>query len=132
MSTSLDATSPVTVARSSWLSGLVGTLRQNSLLLGIVAIWLVTANSMSAISGRPYRVLDSGVEIYVVFLSICLACFAVAFCIWVVHATLVRKISIQTRDFWRLIFTELLSRERLFLALPILAVWPALTNSFSL
>jgi hypothetical protein len=132
MSTSLDATSPVAVARSGWLSDLIGTLRQNSLLLAIIAIWLVAANSMSAFSGRPYRVLDNGLEIYAVFLSICLACFAAVFCIWVVHVALVRKISIQTPAFWRLIFTELLSRERLFLALPILAVWPALTNSFSL
>ncbi|HWA49407.1 MAG TPA: hypothetical protein VG742_14120, partial [Dongiaceae bacterium] len=132
MSSPFDATSPVAVARPGWLSDLIGALRQNSLLLALVALWLMVANSMSAVSGRPYRVLDNGAEIYAVFFSICVACFAVVFCIWIFHTAIIRKISIQTREFWRLIFTELLSHERLFLALPILAVWPALTNSFSL
>lgn len=132
MSTSLDATPSVAAGKFGRFSALLDSLRQNSLLLAVVAIWLVVANSMSAISGRPHRVLDGGLEIYAAFLAICLACFAAAFCIWVVYTALVRKVSIQTRDFWRLMFKELLSRERVLLALPILAVWPALTNSFSL
>jgi hypothetical protein len=53
---------------------------------------------------------------YAGYVPIIIACLASAFVIWIVHLTLVRKISIQTRDAWRRLFTEFFGRDRLLLA----------------
>ncbi|HJR23088.1 MAG TPA: phosphatase PAP2 family protein [Dongiaceae bacterium] len=119
-------------ATSRWLSGITSSLRENSLLLLIVASILTAANSLSAFLGRPHRALDQAAASYTGYIATCFACFCFAFVVWILHVTLVRKVSIQTKDFWLLVFTEFLSRERLLLALPILAVWPVMILSFSL
>jgi hypothetical protein len=132
MSTSDEVTTTVAVARSDWLAAFARGLRENSPLLALVALWLVVADGLSAALGLSHRTLDDAYWAYYGFLTICIACFAAAFCIWVLHVTLVRKISIQSRDFWRRIFGEFLTRERLFLSLPVLAAWPVMMQSFSL
>jgi hypothetical protein len=130
MPSSLELSSAVPSARPGWGAGLIASLRENSLLLLLVAISLVAADGLSAALGRPYRTLDR--LSYEGYLAICLACFSAAFVIWILRVTLLRKVSVQTADFWRLIVTEFLSRERLLLALPVLAVWPVMAQSFSL
>lgn len=132
MSTSDEVTTTVAVARSDWLAAFARGLRENSPLLAFVAVWMVMADGLSAALGLPDRTLDEVYWAYYGFLAICLASFAAAFCIWVLRVTLVRKISIQTSDFWRSIFGEFLTRERLFLSLPVLAAWPVMMLSFSL
>jgi hypothetical protein len=93
---------------------------------------MTAANSLSAMVGRPHRVLDQAADSYAGYFFTCVACLTFAFVVWILHVTLVRKVSIQTLAFWRLIFTEFLSRERILLAMPILAVWPVMALSFSL
>jgi hypothetical protein len=131
MPSSIEASSVNPIARPGWLAGLLSSLRENIPLLLLVASCLTAANSLSALLGRPYRALDQAGPSYRGYLVAYCTCLSFAFILWIVHVTLVRKISIQTRAFWHLIFSEFLSRERILLALPILAVWPVFALSFS-
>jgi hypothetical protein len=132
MSSLTETASIVPPARPGWLAGLRASLRENSVLLLLIACFLIAANGASALLGRPHRALDQAADSYVGYITICVACFAVAFILWILHVTLIRKVSILAKDFWLLIFTEFLSRDRILLALPILAVWPVMVLSFSL
>ena len=119
-------------ARSGWLASLVASLRENGPLLLVVALYLAAADSLSAILGTPHRSFDRLADSYEGYVAICFAGLSLAFIAWILHVTIVRKISIQTREAWRLVGTEFLSRERILLALPILAIWPVLSRAFSL
>lgn len=132
MPSSVSVAASATSLGSRWLAGLVSSLRENSPLLLLVGLFLVAADNLSALLGRPHRALDNAGASYGGYLAVSFACFSVAFVLWILHVTLVRKVSIQTRDFWLLVFTEFLSRERILLALPILAAWPVMALSFSL
>lgn len=132
MPSSIEATSAAVSVRSRWLGGAVASLRENGPLLLLVACFWAAANGLSAAVGSSHRVLDQAAASYAGYFMICLVCLCVAFVLWVLHVTLVRKVSIQTADFWLRIFTEFLSRERILLALPILAAWPLMAMSFSL
>jgi hypothetical protein len=132
MPSSIELASAATSIRSRWLNGIMASLRENGPLLLLVALFLSAANGLSAFLGRPHRALDQVADSYVGYIATSVACFSFAFILWILHVTLVRKISIQTKDFWLRIFTEVLSRERILLALPILAVWPVMALSFSL
>jgi hypothetical protein len=129
MPTSLDVTrSPA--ARSGWLAGLVGSLRENSpVLLAVALYWAASDISSVLLGGR--MTLDNAAASYAIYVSILVACLAAAFIVWIAHLTLVRNISIQTRDAWRRVFTEFLSRDRILLSLPVVAFWPFLAVSFS-
>ena len=129
MPTSLDVTlSPA--ARSGWLAGFVGSLRENSPVLLMVALYWATSDTLSAVLGGP-RTLDNVSGTYTVYVCILIACLAAAFVVWIVHLTLVRNISIQTREAWRRVFTEFLSRDRVLLSLPVVVLWPFLALSFT-
>ena len=132
MPSSVDAASPTTSIVFRWVAGLVASLRENSPLLLLVALFLLGANSVSALVGRPDRALDHAAASYVGYFAVTFACFSGAFVLWVLYVTLGRKVSIQTKDFWLLVFTEFLSRDRILLAVPILAIWPVMALSFSL
>ena len=132
MPSTIEAAPAIATARPRWLPGLVASLRENSPLLALVALFLIAADSLSASLGRPHRALDNVVSSYGGYLAVCVACLAFAFILWILHVSLVRDISIQTKAFWRLIATEFFSRDRILLALPILAVWPLMALSFSL
>jgi hypothetical protein len=109
----------------------MASLRENSPLLLLVALFLGGANGASALLGWPQLTLDRAASAYGIYLAIVFACFCAAFVLWILYATLVRRVSIQTRQFWLLVFTEFLSRDRILLALPILAIWPIMAMSFS-
>jgi hypothetical protein len=129
MPTSLDVTqSPA--ARSGWLAGLVGSLRENSPVLLVVALYWAASGTLSALLGGR-RMLDHVFATYAGYVSILVACLAAAFIVWILHLTLVRNISIQTRDAWRRVLTEFFCRDRILLSLPVVAVWPLLALSFS-
>lgn len=132
MSTFLEGATSAVAVRNGWLPTLMGSVRENAPLLALVAVWVAAANSIAIAVGRPHRALDEGLDIYYFFSLVCVACFGAAFCVWVLHTALSRGISIQSREFWRRIFSEFLTAERIFLSLPVLAAWPALTSSFSL
>ena len=129
MPTSLDVTlSPA--ARSGWLAGFAGSLRENSPVLLMVALYWATSDTLSALLGGR-RTLDNVSGSYTVYVCILIACLAAAFVVWILHLTLVRNISIQTREAWRRVFTEFLSRDRILLSLPVVVLWPFLALSFS-
>jgi len=131
MPTSLDVTLSPAAARSTWVAGIVGSLRENSPVLLAVVLYWSAADGLSALFGRPHRTLDQAGASYASYVPIIVACLAAAFIVWIVHLSLVRNISIQTREAWRRVFTEFLSRDRILLSLPVLALWPVLALAFS-
>lgn len=132
MPTSIEVSSALAPARSGWLASTVASLRENAPLLLVIALFLAGADTLSALVGTPHRSFDRLAGSYDGYVAICVAALTLAFVLWILHVTLVRKISIQSRESWRLVGTEFLSRERVLLALPILALWPVLTRAFSL
>jgi len=132
MPPSIAANSVATSIRSRWLAGAGASLRENSPLLLLVVCFWAAADGLSSAVGSAHRVLDQAAASYAGYFMICLVCLCAAFVLWVLHVTLVRKVSIQTADFWLRIFTEFLGRERVLLALPVLTAWPLMAMSFSL
>ena len=107
-------------------------MKENSPSFLLIALYLIGADSLSAWVGTPHRSFDRMSYSYEGYIAICGAMLAVAFILYILHLSLVRKISIQTRQAWRLVRTEFFARERILLALPILAIWPVLARAFSL
>ena len=132
MPSSIDLSASLPPARSGWRASILASLRENSPVYLLIALYLIGVDSLSAWVGTPHRSFDRIGPSYQGYVAICIAMLAVAFCIWIVRLSLVRKISIQTREAWRLVGTEFFARERLLLALPILAIWPVLARAFSL
>ena len=132
MPSSIDISASLPPARSGWRASIVASLRENSPVYLLIVLYLIGADSLSVWAGTPHRSFDLIGASYDGYIAICTAALSVAFIIWIVHLSLVRKISIQTREAWRLVGTEFLSRERILLALPILAIWPVLMRAFSL
>jgi hypothetical protein len=132
MPSSIEVSSALAPARSGWLASLAASLRENAPLLLIIALFLAGADTLSALVGTPHRSFDRLGGSYEGYVAICVAALALAFVAWILHVTLVRNISIQSRAAWRLVGTEFFNRDRVLLALPILALWPVLTRAFSL
>src|SRR6185369_16375227 len=95
---------------------LLGSLRENSPVLTVVVLYWAATDGLSAFLGRSHRTLDQAGASYASYVPIIVASLALAFSIWVVHLSLVRNISIQTREAWRRLFTEFLSRDRILLS----------------
>ncbi len=132
MPSSIDTASPGRAIGSRWLAGFIASLRENSPVLALFALFLAVADGTAALLGETHRALDRVVPAYGGYLALSFVCFCAFFILWTLHITLIRKVSVQTGAFWRLLFTEFLSRERILLALPILALWPVMVLSFSL
>jgi hypothetical protein len=129
MPASIDRSAPLP-ARFGWVEGFAGSLRENSPVLLMVALYWATSDTLSALLGGR-RTLDNVYGSYTVYVCILIACLAAAFVVWILHLTLVRNISIQTREAWRRLFTEFLSRDRILLSLPVVVLWPFLALSFT-
>ncbi len=132
MPSSIDLSAALPPARSGWRASILASLRENSPIYLLIALYLIGAESLSAWAGTPHRLLDRIGPSYNGYIAVCTAMLAVGFIFWIVHLSLVRRISIQTRAAWRLVGTEFFARERLLLALPIIAIWPILARAFSL
>src|SRR5262245_22354547 len=131
MPTSLDLSASLPPARSGWRDSVVASLRENTPIYVLVVLYVIAADGLSAWVGTPHRSLDRIGSSYEGYIAICTVMLAFAFIVWIVHLSLVRKISIQTREAWRRVGTEFLGRERLLLSLPVLAIWPVLAQAFS-
>ena len=132
MPTSIELSAPLPPARSGWRASIVASLRENSPIYLLIALYLIGAELLSVWVGTPHRLFDRIGPSYHGYIAVCTAMLAIAFIIWIVHLSLVRGISIQTRAAWRLVGTEFFARERILLALPIIAIWPILARAFSL
>jgi hypothetical protein len=132
MPTSIDLSASLPPARSGWRASIVASLKENSPAYLLIALYLFGADSLSAWVGTPHRSFDRMSYSYEGYVAICGAMLAVAFILYILHLSLGRKISIQTRQAWRLVRTEFFARDRILLALPILAIWPVLARAFSL
>ena len=126
-----DLSPSAPAVRSLLWRDLLGSLRENSPVLTVVVLYWAATDGLSAFLGRSHRTLDQAGASYASYVPIIVVSLALAFCIWVVHLCLVRNISIQTREAWRRLFTEFLSRDRILLSLPVLALWPVLALAFS-
>ncbi len=131
MPSSIEAAA-LSPAKSGWRASFVASLRENSPMLFLVAFYLAGADALSAMLGTPHRSFDGIGASYEGYVAICFAALSVAFIIWILHVTVGRKISIQSREAWSLVRTEFFARDRILLALPILAIWPVLARAFSL
>lgn len=105
MPSSLEASSALGPARAGWTTGLLASLRENSPLLILVLLYWLAADELAALVGAPHRALDQAGDSYIGYAAICFAAFSIAFVIWILRVTLVRKVSIQTPAFWRLVVT---------------------------
>lgn len=136
MPSSIDIARPIAAARDRWSAGLVASLvaslRENSPLIFAVLIYLAGVDGFSIVLGSGHHSFDQIGANYEYFIAISFALFTAAFVVWLLHLTLVRKVSIQTRAAWAAIGGEFFGRDRLLLALPILALWPLLARAFSL
>lgn len=129
---SLSAVSQSTPdVRVLWWHELLASLRENSLLILFTVLYglvpLVAARSL-AIPVLPYGGLWIA---YVGFYASSGIGLFGAFAIWYLYHARVRKVpNFQAIARWR-IRDDFLRRERLFLLLPILALWPITASTFS-
>src|SRR5262245_56770630 len=106
MPTSLDLSASLPPARSGWRASILVSLKENSPIYLLIVLYLIGADSLSAWVGTPHRSFDRIGFSYDGYIAICVAMLSVAFIIYIVHLSLVRKISIQTRAAWHLVGTE--------------------------
>ena len=96
MPTSIELSAPLPPARSGWRASIVASLRENSPIYLLIALYLIGAELLSVWVGTPHRLFDRIGPSYNGYIAVCTAMLAVAFIIWIVHLSLVRRISIQT------------------------------------
>src|SRR4030095_7440060 len=113
MPSSLELSLPA--PRSGWRASIIASLRENSPIYLLIALYLIGADSLSAWVGTPHRSFDRIVPRHDGYIGVCTAALAFAFIIWIVHLSLVRKISIQTGEASRLVGKEFFSSESILL-----------------
>jgi hypothetical protein len=127
---SLSAVSP-SASGTRGLHGLAGSLRENSPLVLFVALYglvPVIAYARMDLPVAPYAELPLSYLGFVVTAGIGL--FA-AFALWYLYHARVRKVPNFQSIAWQRIKSDFLSRERVLLALPVLALWPITASAFS-
>jgi hypothetical protein len=127
---SLSAVSP-SASGTRGLHGLAGSLRENSPLVLFVALYglvPVIAYARMDLPVAPYAELALSYLGFVVTAGIGL--FA-AFALWYLYHARVRKVPNFQSIAWQRIKSDFLSRERVLLALPVLALWPITASAFS-
>jgi hypothetical protein len=122
---------PVLSTRESLWRDLLGSVRENSpivlfsLLYGIVPFILARA---VAIPAGPYGSLVASYVGFVGFAA--MAVFAV-FAVWYLYHARIRKVPNFQAEAWHRIRNDFLRRDRILLALPVLALWPITASAFS-
>jgi hypothetical protein len=118
-------------ARALLWDDLRASLRENSPLILFVALYgigPVVVYSQVAIPVAPYHDI---VMSYVGFFAMAgLATFA-AFALWYLYHARVKKVPNFQAQAWQRIKHDFLSRERVLLALPVLALWPIAASAFT-
>jgi len=129
---SLSAVSPpVLNTRVSLWRDLLGSVRENSPLVLFSVLYgilpFIVARAV-AIPSAPYGGIVTGYVGFVAFAA--MAVFAV-FAIWYLYHARIRKVPNFQAVAWHRIRSDFLSRDRLLLALPVLALWPVTASAFS-
>ena len=118
-------------ARELLWDGLCASLRENSPLILFVLVYglaPVLVYSQVEIPVAPYRdILMS----YVGFFAVAGMSGFAAFALWYLYNSRVRKVKNFQAAAWQRIRTDFLRRERLLLALPVLALWPITASGFT-
>jgi hypothetical protein len=127
----LDAASPLPTYSRAWSRGVAVSLRENSLLLGFTLLYVVLVNLTAALFQVPYNSFRTLGDAYPPFIALCILALAVAFIVWLLRATFVRRLSVRSAAFWRGVTADFMSRERVLQALPVLLLWPLFINTFS-
>jgi hypothetical protein len=128
----LDAATSLPTYSRAWSRGIALALRENSLLLGFTLFYVALVNLAAAIYHVPYTSFHLLGGAYPPFVAICILALAIAFIVWLLRATLIRRLSVRSAAFWRDVTTDFMSRERVLQALPVLLLWPLFINTFSL
>jgi PAP2 superfamily len=127
---SLSAVSP-SASGARRLDGLRASLRENSPLILFVLLYglaPIIVYSRVNIPVAPYHdILMS----YVGFFAVAAVSIFAAFALWYLYNSRVRKVKNFQAVAWQRIRTDFLRRERLLLALPVLALWPITASGFT-
>lgn len=129
---SLSAVSPsASGARGLLWDSLRASLRENSPIVLFVLVYglaPVAVYIRVEIPVAPYRdILVS----YAGFFAVTAVSAFAAFALWYLHNTRIRKVKNFQAVAWQRIRHDFLRRERLLLALPVLALWPITASGFT-
>ena len=129
---SLSAVSPSASGAHGLLwDGLRASLRENSPLILFVALYGLGPVVVFARMDLPVAPYDDLLLSYLGFaVTAGLGLFA-AFALWYLYHARVRKVPNFQSVAWQRIKHDFLSRERVLLAVPILALWPITASAFS-
>jgi PAP2 superfamily len=126
-----DVSPSAPAARVSLWRDLLGSLRENSpivlfsVLYGLAPFLIARA---VAIPAPPYHDIIGS---YVGFIGFAAVAMFAVFAIWYLYQARIRKIPNFQAEAWRRIRTDFLRRDRILLALPVLALWPIVGSAFS-
>jgi len=126
-----DVSPSAPAARALLWRDLLGSLRENSPIVLFSVLYglapFVVAREV-AIPAAPYQGIIVSYAGFAAFAA--LAVFAV-FAIWYLYQARVRRIPNFQVEAWRRIRSDFLRRDRILLALPVLALWPITASAFS-
>jgi hypothetical protein len=129
---SLSAVSPsASGARELLWDGLRASLRENSPLILFVLIYGLAPVLVYSQVGIPVAPYHDILKTYAGFFSVAAVAGFAAFALWYLYNSRVRKVKNFPAVAWQRIRTDFLTRERLLLALPVLALWPITASGFT-
>jgi PAP2 superfamily len=127
----LEASRSITADRVSWWQRLRASLRENSPLILITGIYVLTTLTVSqtySIHPRPFGNIWAA---YLGFLVPSGISLFTAFALWYLYHTRILKLRNFESIAWQRIRSDFLHPDRLMLALPIIALWPIFAMGFS-
>jgi hypothetical protein len=129
---SLSALSPsAPQARTSWWPGFLASLRENSLLVAFSVVYGIAPFVVFREFSIPLPPHTDLWLTYIGFIATAAPAVFAAFALWYLYHARIRKVPNFQAEAARRLRNDFLSRDRLFLALPILALWPITASAFS-
>lgn len=133
--TSLDIAAPIALQpaqKPGWSTILSASLRQNLPLLLVIGFFVAAVNLTGNLIGLPYTSFDSLLGSYLGYIVICAATFTIAFIARISYLVVRHNLKLSNGEALKRLWSEFFNRERILIALPMLAVWPLLATAFSL
>jgi hypothetical protein len=117
--------------RALFWRDLWASVRENSPLILFVVLFAfgpIYAASRVAIPVAPFHDI---VPTYLGFALVAPAMAFAAFALWFLYNKRIKRVPNFQAEAWRRLRSDFLTRERLILALPVLALWPVVASSFT-
>jgi hypothetical protein len=122
---------PGPASRAVFWRDLVASARENSPLILFALLFAfgpLYAYTHAAIPVAPFHDI---LPTYLGFALVAPAMAFAAFAVWFLYNKRIKKVPNFQAEAWRRLKTDFLARERLMLALPVLALWPVVASSFT-